>query len=645
MEEIRLAAQLAPLDWVWTILFILLMIVCGVIFYRLGKRSESDFFLAGRGLPWWLPATSVYATHTATDTPMWITGTIYKWGMRGIWYPFFSAWCAISAFISTRIFRRSLAMSQAEWQNLRYSGMGSELLRGWLAGWQTFMNMFVLAWVSAAMGKVCHYLFGWDHWIGITLFTSICAIYVLTAGYWGVIMADFQQGIISFIVITLVSCWGIYEAGGPTEIVNKLQALVIDGQSQGWRINPFHFDGFAGLDPEKFYALDIITLMIMAIFGGIGMGNFIDWYPEAQRIQSNKSVRDASYSIWAGGLAAIFRNSFWAVAILAFFVLFPGIKDGTVYEFGWFRLGFEYMPVGLIGMFFAAIIAIHLSTISTHLNLGALYATRDLYHHYINPKADEKQLVRVGRINTLILLLGSFALGLSMQNITKWLIFALWLQAAGIWIPSLLQVIWWRFNSWGYLASWIANLVMSWAVVMGGPAFYELITDKELAGFPDWLSFWILAVLVGLVYIPITLLTKPDDMDHLVNYYAQARPIGFWGPVRAEAIKRGLVTEAQSAHKKGLFSKEWSPEESDEWTIHDVLASLFSALSYIGIAVGLAGSLLLQWWGFVTLVGGVVSIILMYKVIDPKLRAMSIEFESREKEYIERADKTTRWEG
>ena len=395
MEDIQPVVQFTWLDWGWVAMLLLLMIICGVIFYRLGKRSEADFFLAGRGLPWWLPATSVYATHTATDTPMWITGTIYSWGMRGIWYPFFSSWCAVSAFISTRIFRRSLAMSQAEWQNLRYSGLGAELLRGWLAGWQTFMNMFVLAWVSAAMGKVCFYLFGWPSWAGMTLFTAVCAVYVLTAGYWGVIMADFQQGIISFCVITLVSLWIIFIAGGPFEIINKTVAL-----GQEWRVNPFKIDGFAGLAPGKFYALDLITLMIMALFGGIGMGNFIDWYPEAQRIQSARSVRDAAYSIWAGGLATIFRNSFWAVAILAFFVLFPGIGDSNEYEFGWFKMGFDYLPAGLIGMFFAAIIAIHLSTISTHLNLGALYATRDLYHHYINPNASEKKLVRIGRLNT-----------------------------------------------------------------------------------------------------------------------------------------------------------------------------------------------------------------------------------------------------
>ena len=46
--------------------------------------SRSDAFLAGRGLPWWLPASSVFSTHTATDTPMWVTGVIYAHGYRGL---------------------------------------------------------------------------------------------------------------------------------------------------------------------------------------------------------------------------------------------------------------------------------------------------------------------------------------------------------------------------------------------------------------------------------------------------------------------------------------------------------------------------------------------------------------------------------
>ncbi len=82
-------------------------------------------------------------------------------------------------------------------------------------------------------------------------------------------------------------------------------------------------------------------------------------------------MRDASYGIWAGGLATLVRNGFWAASILAFFVLSPGLTEVSEYEMGWFRLGFELLPAGLVGVFFGAILAIHLSTISSHLNLGA----------------------------------------------------------------------------------------------------------------------------------------------------------------------------------------------------------------------------------------------------------------------------------
>ncbi|NLP12832.1 sodium:solute symporter [bacterium] len=521
------------LDYFWSIAYILLTVFSGVLFYRLGKRSGADFFLAGRGLPWWLPATSNFATHTATDTPMWFSGWVYRSGMYGIWGSLFAGWCAISAFVSTRIFRRSLASTQAEWQTLRFSGLPAELMRGWMAGWQVALNMFIAGWVGIAMGNVCAWAFNWPIWYGLVIFSSLCAVYAMTSGFWGVIIADVQQGITMLFIIILVSIWAAMAAGGPTAIVEKIQTL-----NRPEMLNPFHFTGFVTGD---YPLLWLITMIIVPFFGGFGMATHSDWFVEAQRIQSADTIKSASYSIWSGAAAVIVRNAIWVIAVLAFFVLNPYMTDESQYQLAWFRMGFEYFPPGLVGFFFAAILAIHFSTVSGILNLGAMYATRDLYNHYINPQATDKQIVRMGRLWTLIVLLGSFFFGMMIgKDVTKWLFFALWLMTAGTWLPNILQVIWWRFNGWGYLSAWVANLGICWLVVWILPAFGVLPVLK------DFQQFWLLMVLVALVYLPVTFLTKPDDMDRLVKVYVQTRPIGFWGPVRREAERRGLLQKKEA---------------------------------------------------------------------------------------------------
>jgi Na+/proline symporter len=639
--------HLAPLDWLWLILFLLLMIGTGVLFYRLARRSEADFFLAGRRLPWWLPAVSVYATHTATDTPIFVTGVVFLHGVSGIWYTMFPVWAAVSAFTSTRIFRRSVAYTIAEWQNLRFGGIRAEMLRGWFAGWQFFMSMFVLGWVGAAMGKITTILFGWPAWVGIVGFSAVCAIYVLAAGYWGVVVADFQQGIIAFLLILLVSIWALLAAGGPAAAIDRIARMnsswtweipadlppssdymleieargtgagaprrlsaragpfqiarrapgetdparpsfadmftktavleivfpktgerLLQGQKykviwsplpeahalslrlsrdhgrswepladrlrngQAWRLSPFAFTGYINGD---FPLAWFLTMLMMATLGGLGVGTNSDWFVEAQRIQSARTLKEACFVMLGGGASVLFRNGVWVAAGLGLFSLLPQYAATARVETAWYEAGFRHLPVGMVGLFVAAIVAIHLSTVSTRLNLGAMYATRDLYHHYLKPDASERDLVWVGRVSTAILLLGSFVYGMMITEITQWLVFAMWIMFAGVWLPNILQVVWWRFNAWGYLASWVSSLVFGWLVVWVLPLF------GVIPKLPDFVQFWVLLVLGALLFLPLTLLTPPEDMDHLVRFYLMTRPIGFWGPVKKEALRRGLL--------------------------------------------------------------------------------------------------------
>jgi Na+/proline symporter len=620
------------IDILWAFAFLVLMVGGAFFFYRLARRSESDFFLAGRGLPWWLPASSVFSTHTATDTPMWITGVIYANGLRGLWYTFFTAWTAIGAFVAARIFRRSLAYTQAEWQTQRFGGLGAELLRGWLAGWQVFMNMFILGWVGIAMGKVCALAFDWPVWVGLVVPSVITAIYTLAAGYWGVVMGDFLQGIVAVFAIVLVSLVGVAAAGGPTGVTESIIEL-----RQSWRLDAFAFSGwFDGDFPIVWW----LTMLVIAVIGGFGMGTSIDWYVEAQRIQSARTVRDATYGLWAGGAVTLIRNGFWAAGILAFFSLLPNIADAADYELGWFRLGFELLPTGLVGVFFGAILAIHLSTISSHLNLGALYFTRDLYQRYLRPDASEQQLVWVGRASTFVLLIGSFFYGLMMEEITRWLIFALWLMMAGIWLPNILQVVWWRFNAWGYLAGWMANLGVSWLVVWVLPSF------GVIPKLPDHLQFWLLMALGAVVFVPVTLRTRPENMDRLVRYYVMTRPLGWWGPVHQEAVRRGLIEEAPARVERSrpLIRRSWTPEQANDWTREDWIAIILSPLVFAALMIGVTQLLLLQPGGVWLVLAAVVGTVTIYWVIDPKLRAVSAEYEQQQARYITQLEQRLRWQ-
>ena len=93
-----------------------------------------------------------------------------------------------------------------------------------------------------------------------------------------------------------------------------------------------------------------------------------------------------------------------------------------------------------------------------------------------------------------------------------------------------------------------------------------------------------------------------------------------------------------------LIRREWTPAEADEWAREDWLAILISPLAYIGLAVGVALSMLLIPIGFVILAITIILILLMHWVIDPKLKLISTEYEKKQKQYLESLEKTIRWE-
>jgi ABC-type transport system involved in cytochrome bd biosynthesis fused ATPase/permease subunit len=89
--------------------------------------------------------------------------------------------------------------------------------------------------------------------------------------------------------------------------------------------------------------------------------------------------------------------------------------------------------------------------------------------------------------------------------------------------------------------------------------------------------------------------------------------------------------------------RKWTPIEADEWTREDWIAIVLSPLCYFALAVGVALSILLMWQGFVILTISIVLIILMHWVIDPKLKAISDEYEKKQQKYLDELEETMHW--
>lgn len=92
------------------------------------------------------------------------------------------------------------------------------------------------------------------------------------------------------------------------------------------------------------------------------------------------------------------------------------------------------------------------------------------------------------------------------------------------------------------------------------------------------------------------------------------------------------------------IKRTWKAHEADEWTKEDWFAIILSPVSFILITFGLALSLFGLTSGFIMLVVGIIVTALMFWIIDPKLNAISSEYESKQHEYLKDLEDIQKWE-
>lgn len=80
-----MSVQLALLDWLIVAAYFLVAFLIAWHYRGRAQHSVGEFFVCGRGVPWWLAGTSMVATTFAVDTPLAVTGLTVRYGIAGNW--------------------------------------------------------------------------------------------------------------------------------------------------------------------------------------------------------------------------------------------------------------------------------------------------------------------------------------------------------------------------------------------------------------------------------------------------------------------------------------------------------------------------------------------------------------------------------
>ena len=126
----RTVMQLQLIDWLVVAAYFLVTLAIGLYYARRAGRSLEQYFLSGRKLPWWLLGTSMVATTFSTDTPNLVADLVRSGGvsMNWLWWSFLITGM-LTVFFYAKLWRRSGALTDINFYELRYAGAPAAFLR------------------------------------------------------------------------------------------------------------------------------------------------------------------------------------------------------------------------------------------------------------------------------------------------------------------------------------------------------------------------------------------------------------------------------------------------------------------------------------------------------------------------------------
>jgi SSS family solute:Na+ symporter len=539
--------QLHAIDISIIILYLISTIVVGFLISKRASKNLDSYFLGSKSMPWYILGVSNASGMFDITGTMWLVYLIFVYGLKGAFVPWL--WPVFNqiflmVYLSCWL-RRSNVMTGAEWIKTRFgTGKGAQLSHIIIVIFAIISVIGFLAYDFKGIGKFSSIFLPWNLTPNqyALVFMGITAIYVVKGGMYSVVLTELIQfGIMTVASIAIGIIAMTHIAPG------QIEKLVPEGWGQiffGWKLNLDWSNVLASVNTKitkDGYDLFSIFMMMMLFKGYLVSAAGPAPNYDMQRILATKNPKEAAKMSGFVSVALFFPRYMMiaGLAILAIVYLMPDLNamgENIDFEMILPWAMSRFVPVGLLGVLMAGLLAAFMSTFAATVNAAPAYIVNDIYKRFINPDAGDKKYVAMSRIISIAVIIVGVSFGFiveSIDSVTKWIVAALW---GGYAASNVLKWYWWRFNGFGYFWGMVTGLVASLTIphvipklVAGcAPAMLGYCTPINL--FPFIFFFSLAGCLIG------TYASKPEDEEVLKAFYKQVRPWGFWGPIREKVL-------------------------------------------------------------------------------------------------------------
>ena len=520
------------IDWLVVAGFLLVNVAIGLYFTRRAGKNIESFFISNRALPWYVAGLSLTIGGFASDTPLWISTLIRRYGIHYTWQwlaPFIGV--ALAAVLFARLWRRMRIVTDVEFLEIRYSGKAAGTLRFWEGASQAILLCpLIIGWVTKSMEVITRETMGlspeWRIWttVGVSVMAVIMCAF---SGLFGVAYTAVLQFAVATIGSLVLAGYALYEVGGFGSMVEKLSAL--EGVWPGYQLN---IAPNIGSEPHQ-----------MSVWNAIGYFGILWWFValsgkfEAQKLLACKDGKNATFAMLLHGILHRCLVCWpWVIVGACSLIVLPTLGEGVSDDVAYPRMLVVLLPIGLRGLMVAALIAAFISTISALFTWGSSYIVNDIYKRFMFQNATDKHYVLISRLMTILLAVVGGAISFLAEEILQ-LTTAAYVIWSGIAVIGILRWFWPRLTALGDLcatfAVWIVAPLMLFGRVFDAPArhIFGLDASVELSRDMEFLGarMFIAALTTAITAVVVSLVTKKTDPKQLQTFVMRAKPFKvFW---------------------------------------------------------------------------------------------------------------------